>query len=217
MAKRTSNNRSTKNDEKSTPTIDLDGEDITAANDGAGPAADTAVDDDVSSLGDEFESGHQSGQQSAVSEQENTKVPEPSGNTANSDDPGATANSDGGRPTVNELLDVPKTKVTGGKGTGGRPFVICETNGEVVVREPRADDSDRPQCPNCSTDAAAVLCGARNTKSDSIGATTYYYCPIGHCTFSTQVLKSVVAANILKRHRSGGKAPSPKPHITRPM
>ncbi len=205
MAKKRTNSRNatTANTPPTSPDIDLDGDELDVS-------ADTVIDDDASSLGDDFERGHASDKQPA-------KRNQPSGTTVtNSDDRSTTTDRDDGRPTVIELLDSPKTKTTGGKGTGGRTLVVCETNGAIVVRDPRADDHERPQCPNCSTDAAAVLCGANNTKNDSIGATTYYYCPIDYCSFSTQVLKPMIANNIIKRHRNGGRPANPKPHITRP-
>lgn len=86
-----------------------------------------------------------------------------------------------------ELLAAPKTKETGGEGTGGRELVLCETG----VRAPRQGDQSRPQCPHCTNDAIAVLCGAGTSPRSGGTATTRFYCP--RCNFSVQKLRSGIA------------------------
>lgn len=115
------------------------------------------------------------------------------------------------------LIDRPKTKPAGGMGLGGRELVVCETHGELVVREPRHGDDERPRCPNCSNDSVAVLCGAKSSPTKpKIGATTWYYCPVKHCTFSTEILRTQLATEFVRRQRGKKTATPPRPHITRP-
>jgi hypothetical protein len=120
--------------------------------------------------------------------------------------------ADDGRPTFPDFLDGEKKRSTGGDGTGNRPWVFTASG----VREPREGDEDRPQCPRCSTDEVAVLCGAKSSPTKGMTATTWYYCPVGYCTHSVQKLRPQIADAFIRRQRTGGRPPSAKPHVSRP-
>lgn len=93
-------------------------------------------------------------------------------------------------PNVEELLKGPKTRETGGRGTGGRPWVYSKTKDdgsgkEPELRQPRQGDQNRPQCPYCTNDQVAVLCGAKSSRT----LVTHYKCPRPLCTFSATVTR----------------------------
>jgi len=151
----------------------------------------------------------------ALDESEQPDVVEAEVDASLSQPGGTVENGDAaGVPTYPEFLEMPKTKPTGGLGACGRPWVFSDAG--RPIREPRAGDDMRPQCPNCSRDEVAVLCGANRTQTKSMSAVTWYYCPVTHCTFSASRLRKQIADAFVRQQAGGQTKPQPRPHITRP-
>lgn len=61
-------------------------------------------------------------------------------------------------------------------GPGGRSRVKARhgRSGDVIERDPKEGDEDRPRCLRCSDADVAVLMGATSTQ----GPVTYFSCPL---------------------------------------
>jgi hypothetical protein len=114
---------------------------------------------------------------------------------------------------ISKALAGPATKSRGGRGLQGRSKVIVKGEKSPVMRSPRQGDDSRPQCPYCTTDDAAVLCGASSSPSSGDALTTRYRCPISGCTYSVQIMRP--GADSIMNSKSGHAGQLDSPFVER--